>query len=163
MTCTTDRSRPCLDFYGPRTAHGSSLSPAIHAALLARGGQPERALELFRMAARLDLDDRTGTTAEGLHLATMGGVWQALAFGFLGVKADEGMLTVKPCLPEDWHVLGLRFRFRGRSLCVRAEHRLVTITSSAALLVQIGDQPPARLEAGTTDIPLSPTPRMSHP
>ncbi len=29
--------QPCLDFYGPRTAHGSSLSPAIHASLLARG------------------------------------------------------------------------------------------------------------------------------
>jgi trehalose/maltose hydrolase-like predicted phosphorylase len=154
---------PCLDFYGPRTAHGSSLSPAIHAALLARAGQPERALELFRMAARLDLDDRTGTTAEGLHLATMGGVWQALAFGFLGVKADEGRLTVNPRLPEDWHALGLRFRFRGRPVCVRAEHRLVTITSSAALLVRIGDQPPVRLEAGTTDIPLPPTPRTSHP
>jgi trehalose/maltose hydrolase-like predicted phosphorylase len=155
--------RPCLDFYGPRTAHGSSLSPAIHAALLARGSQPERALEMFRMAARLDLDDRTGTTAEGLHLATMGGVWQALAFGFLGVRANKGVLAVNPCLPEDWHALGLRFRFRGRPLCVRAERRRVTITSRAALLVRIGDQPPVRLEAGTTDIPLSPTPRTSHP
>jgi trehalose/maltose hydrolase-like predicted phosphorylase len=155
--------RPCLDFYGPRTAHGSSLSPAIHAALLARAGQPERALELFRMAARLDLDDRTGTTAEGLHLATMGGVWQALAFGFLGVRANMGVLAVNPCLPEDWHALGLRFRFRGRPLRVRAERRRVTITTRTALLVRIGDQPPVRLEAGTTDIPLVPTPRTSHP
>jgi len=78
--------QPCLDFYGPRTAHGSSLSPAIHASLLARAGQAEQALELFHTAARLDLDDLTGTTVEGLHLATMGGVWQALAFGFVGLK-----------------------------------------------------------------------------
>ncbi len=28
----------CVAFYEPRTAHGSSLSPAIHASLLARGG-----------------------------------------------------------------------------------------------------------------------------
>ena len=27
---------PCVDFYEPRTAHGSSLSAAIHASLLAR-------------------------------------------------------------------------------------------------------------------------------
>src|SRR5512132_2986299 len=46
-----------LAFYGPRTAHGSSLSPAVHAALLARAGDPDRALELFRLACRLDLDD----------------------------------------------------------------------------------------------------------
>ena len=75
---------PNLAFYEPRTAHGSSLSPAIHAALLARAGEPDRALELFRIAARLDLDDLTGTTAGGLHLATMGGLWQALAYGFAG-------------------------------------------------------------------------------
>src|SRR5918911_1002983 len=57
---------PNLAFYGPRTAHGSSLSPAVHAALLARDGQPEQALELFRLACRLDLDDLTGTSAGGL-------------------------------------------------------------------------------------------------
>jgi trehalose/maltose hydrolase-like predicted phosphorylase len=73
--------QPNLAFYGPRTAHGSSLSPAVHAALLARAGDPERALELFRLACRLDLDDLTGTSAGGLHVATMGGVWQALATG----------------------------------------------------------------------------------
>ena len=32
---------PNLAYYEPRTAHGSSLSPAIHAALLARAGQPD--------------------------------------------------------------------------------------------------------------------------
>jgi trehalose/maltose hydrolase-like predicted phosphorylase len=154
---------PCLDFYGPRTAHGSSLSPAIHAALLARAGQPERALEMFRMAARLDLDDLTGTTAEGLHLATMGGVWQALAFGFLGVRVNQGILSVDPCLPRDWRALGLRFHFRRRPVSVRAELDRVTITSTAALLVQIGHQPPKHLEAGTTEIPLVPTTRTGQP
>lgn len=87
-------------FYEPRTAHGSSLSPAIHAALFARAGQPDRALALLRLAARLDLDDVSGTTAGGLHLATMGGVWQALAHGFLGLRPGAGELEVDPCLPS---------------------------------------------------------------
>ena len=102
-----------LDFYEPRTAHGSSLSPAIHAALLARARRPDRALELFRIAARLDLEDLTGTTAGGLHLATMGGVWQALAFGFLGLRPSGHALDIDPCLPGEWDGLALRFRFRG--------------------------------------------------
>ena len=34
----------------------------------------------------MDLDDLTGSTAGGLHLATMGGLWQALAFGFAGLR-----------------------------------------------------------------------------
>ncbi|MGH8837180.1 MAG: hypothetical protein ACRDWG_19625, partial [Actinomycetes bacterium] len=78
---------PNLSFYGPRTAHGSSLSPSVHTALLARAGEPDRALGLFRTAARLDLDDLGGTTAGGLHLANLGGIWQSLAFGFLGLRA----------------------------------------------------------------------------
>ena len=35
---------PNLDFYEPRTAHGSSLSPAIHASVLARAGRYRAAL-----------------------------------------------------------------------------------------------------------------------
>ena len=89
-----------LAFYEPRTAHGSSLSPAISAALLARAGEPERALELFRLAARLDMDDLTGTTAGGLHLATMGGVWQALAYGFLGLRAQDEFPLHRPFPPR---------------------------------------------------------------
>jgi len=77
---------PNLDFYEPRTAHGSSLSPAVHAALFPRAGRPEQALAPLQLAARLDLDDLTATTAGGLHLATMGGVWQALTMGFAGVR-----------------------------------------------------------------------------
>ncbi len=148
----------CLAFYGARTAHGSSLSPAIHASLLARAGKPQRAVELFRLAVRLDLDDLTGTTAEGLHLATMGGVWQALAFGFLGLRAEGGMLTINPCLPDAWLALGLKFRFGGQPIGIRAEHERVTITCQTPLLVRVADRPPASCEPGATTFPLKTSP-----
>jgi trehalose/maltose hydrolase-like predicted phosphorylase len=128
---------PSLAFYEPRTAHGSSLSPAVSASLLARAGEPDRALELFNVAARLDLDDLTGTTAGGIHLATMGGLWQALAFGFLGLAATGDALRVDPCLPTRWSALSLRFAFRGRSVNIRAEHDRVVITCDAALEVRV--------------------------
>lgn len=134
-----------LAYYEPRTAHGSSLSPAIHAALLARAGQPQQALELFRLAARLDLDDITGTTGGGLHLATMGGVWQALAYGFLGLRPGQA-LRIDPCLPAEWDALGLRFRFRGRVVGVRAEPGRVTVTCHQPVLVRIGDGPALRCD-----------------
>jgi trehalose/maltose hydrolase-like predicted phosphorylase len=132
---------PCLAFYEPRTAHGSSLSPAIHASLFARAGQTERALELFRMAARLDFDDLTGTTAGGLHLATMGGVWQALADGFLGLRAAAGRLDVDPRLPDAWDALALRFRFEGEPVRVRATHDEVTVSCRSPLVVSVGGGP----------------------
>jgi trehalose/maltose hydrolase-like predicted phosphorylase len=128
---------PCLDFYEPRTAHGSSLSPAISASLFARAGDPERALDYFDIAARVDLDDLTKTTASGVHLATMGGLWQALAFGFLGLKADGSALRIDPHLPQRWSSLSLRFRFRSQCIEIRAEHERVTISCDSSLAVNV--------------------------
>ena len=96
---------PNLDFYEPRTAHGSSLSPGDPRRAV-RARRPARpAVEALRLAARIDLDDLTGTTAGGLHLATMGGVWQALAFGFAGARQPTTSrlwwLGRAACLPED--------------------------------------------------------------
>ena len=105
-----------LDFYEPRTAHGSSLSPAIHAALLARVGRYQAALEWLRIAAHIDLDDLTGSTAGGLHLATMGGLWQALVFGFAGVRACRDHLRIDPRLPPQWGSMSVGLRYRGEPL-----------------------------------------------
>ena len=117
----------CIDFYEPKNAHGSSLSPAISAELLARAGRPDDALELFRSAARIDLDDITGTTPGGLHLAAMGGVWQALAFGFLGVRTEPGKVLVDPHLPSEWRQLSMRLRVRGVRVELHASHEEVVI------------------------------------
>ena len=112
---------PNLDYYEPRTAHGSSLSPAINASLLARAGRYRAALEALRIASRMDLDDLTGSTAGGLHLATMGGLWQALAFGFAGVRPRGEALVVDPRLPPEWNALELSLRFRSRPLRLRID------------------------------------------
>jgi trehalose/maltose hydrolase-like predicted phosphorylase len=128
---------PCLDFYEPRTAHGSSLSPAISASLFARAGDPERALGYFDIAARVDLDDLTKTTASGVHLATMGGLWQALAFGFLGLRANGSTLRIDPHLPQRWSSLSLRFRFRSQRVEIRAEHERVTVMCDSSLAVNV--------------------------
>jgi len=86
---------PNLAHYGPRTAHGSSLSPAVHAALLARAGQPDQGLALLKLACRLDLDDLTGTTAQGLDLATLAvqqrhRLLHPVVAGQADVVADQG-------------------------------------------------------------------------
>src|ERR1035437_6509407 len=60
---------PNLEFYEPRTAHGSTLSPGVHAALLARAGRLQHALEMLRLTARIDLDDIGQASAGGQHLA----------------------------------------------------------------------------------------------
>ncbi len=130
-----------LDFYLPRTAHGSSLSPAITAALLARAGRPDEALELLDIALRLDLDDLTSMTSAGLHLATLGGVWQALLFGFVGARVDGGALSIDPKLPARWGSLRLRFRCLGRhvELTVMPTSTLVTVNGPLTLQTPTSD------------------------
>jgi trehalose/maltose hydrolase-like predicted phosphorylase len=118
---------PNLAFYEPRTAHGSSLSPAIHSALLARAGRFGAAIDALRLSCRLDVDDLTGTTSGGLHLATLGGVWQTLVFGFAGVHVDTRSLVVDPRLPDAWDALELNLQFRGRPLSIRIEADTVFI------------------------------------
>jgi len=134
--------RANMDFYGPRTAHGSSLSPAIHAAVLARAGSPDEGLEWLRLAARLDFDDSTGVTANGLHMATFGGLWQALAYGFAGLRADRGVLRIDPKLPAAWSALTLRLRFRGRRVSVTVRPDEVSVASSAPISVAVAEGPP---------------------
>jgi trehalose/maltose hydrolase-like predicted phosphorylase len=128
---------PNLEFYEPRTAHGSSLSPAIHAALFARAGLLSEAVMALRLAARIDLDDLTGTTAGGLHLATMGGVWQALVFGFAGIRPRGDALEVDPRLPEEWRALELELSFRGSSISLRIEHDGVTASADPHVPIDI--------------------------
>ena len=108
-----------LDYYEPLTTHGSSLSPAVHASLFARLGRFDEAVRYLRTAAGFDLTDVNGTTADGLHVATMGGVWQALAFGFAGCRPTDAGLVVDPRIPPQWEALELRLRFRGVPLFLR--------------------------------------------
>jgi trehalose/maltose hydrolase-like predicted phosphorylase len=130
---------PDLDFYGPRTAHGSSLSPAIHASVMARAGRPDDAVELFRMACELDLADTTGTTARGLHTATAGGVWQALASGFAGLRPERGALRVDPRLPSGWDSIEVTVRFHGHRVHLTIDHERIGVETEAPLTLRLPD------------------------
>jgi len=141
-----------VDFYRPRTAHGSSLSPAIEASLLARAGRPDDALTQLRIALRLDLDDLTGMTASGLHLGAMGGCWQAVLFGFAGIRVADGVLRIDPALPGAWSRLGLRFSCLGTHVRLDIDHDKVTIDADQPLRVRL---------TGHTDITVSTLTRVT--
>jgi trehalose/maltose hydrolase-like predicted phosphorylase len=129
---------PNLTYYEPRTSHGSSLSPGIHASLLARAGRLDEALEDLRIAARIDLDDLTGTTATGLHLASMGTVWQAIAFGFVGLRAHGSHLGIDPHVPPSWGTTEVRVIFRGSHVRVQVDPESFTVTSDRPIGVSVG-------------------------
>jgi kojibiose phosphorylase len=104
------------DYYEPITSHGSSLSPGIHAAVAARLGRVGDAVTDFKMAAAVDLADNMGNAARGLHMATMGGMWQAAVMGFAGVMRRDEALLIDPHLPPAWKTVRFPLRFRGARL-----------------------------------------------
>ncbi|MGY2061724.1 glycosyl hydrolase family 65 protein, partial [Nocardia gipuzkoensis] len=136
-----------LAYYAPRTTHGSSLSPAVTACLLARAGQPEQALDMLRPAVRMDLDDRSAMTAGGLHLATMGGVWQAVLTGFAGVRVRGGVLRIRPSLPARWSRLALAFHCLGRRVRVELFAEGVRVVVDGPISVAVGDTEPVLITA----------------
>jgi trehalose/maltose hydrolase-like predicted phosphorylase len=131
-----------LDFYEPRTAHASSLSPGVHAALFARAGRLGEARAALALAARIDLDDISQSTAAGVHIAAMGSVWQALAYGFAGARPRGEALHLDPRLPRDWEALELRLRFRGANVRVRVSAEEVNVSADRPTPIAIADRTP---------------------
>ncbi len=104
------------DYYVPRTdhTHGSSLGPAIHAILACELGLGDEAYAHFMRGALVDLHDLRGNTADGIHAAAAGGVWQAVVLGFGGLRLTPAGPVVAPRLPPGWTHLQFGLRWRGQ-------------------------------------------------
>jgi trehalose/maltose hydrolase-like predicted phosphorylase len=117
--------------YAPLTAHDSSLSPAVHALVAARLGDLDTAERHLQQATRLDLDFEQGVTAAGgVHIATLGGIWQALALGFGGMTVAGGEPRFTPQVPASWGSLRYRVSWRGVLLEVTATGSTATVLAS---------------------------------
>src|ERR1017187_1666819 len=97
---TVEQMREAYDFYEPMTLHYSSLSYNTHSILATKIGREQQAYDYFCKAAGLDLDDGRGTIDDGLHAAALGGTWQTLVYGFLGMRLLPKAIAFEPCLPE---------------------------------------------------------------
>ena len=135
-------------YYEPRTSHGSSLSPALHAAVAARVGRLDDGVAYSRMAAAIDLGNGMGNAAQGVHVATMGGLWQAAAMGFGGLWSSRSALHLDPVLPEAWRELRFPIRWHGTRVEVSVKAELLTLNIDGALTLVLGDGPPHRLHQG---------------
>ncbi len=104
------------DYYARRTDHtfGSSLGPAIHAALACELEMVDVAYAHLLRSARADLMDVRGNADDGLHAASAGALWQAIVFGFGGLRVTPGGWSVTPRLPSHWRRLSFHFYHRGR-------------------------------------------------
>jgi kojibiose phosphorylase len=103
-------------YYEPRTSHGSSLSPAIHAAVAARLGDEHLAWRYFRRSMKIDLGDNMGNAAGGVHAGALGALWQAVVLGFAGLSLAGDTPRLSPRLPAAWRGLHFAIQWRGRRI-----------------------------------------------
>lgn len=134
--------------YEPLTSHGSSLSPAMHALVAARVGRLDEAQGYFELAGGVDLHNRMGNAADGVHIATIGGLWQAAAFGFGGVRADGDTVRLDPRLPPAWDGLAFAVRWRGSRLGVDVRGDKLEIELDGPADVGLSAAEPRPLGAG---------------
>ncbi len=131
-------------FYEPRCGHGSSLSPAIHALVAARCGDIELAERYFEEAANIDLKDTYGNAAHGIHIGALGGLWQAIVFGFAGLSFTPTGIRLDPRLPRSWSELAFRIHWHGRRLLIeidRTQHKAhVELELGSSLSVEVQGQ-----------------------
>ncbi len=110
-------------YYEPLTDHASSLSPPVHAAIAARIGLRDDAERYWKRSLWLDLSNAMDNSALGVHPACMGATWQALVFGFLGVRlADTGPQInahAATRLPHQWHSVAMQLAWRGHNHALR--------------------------------------------
>lgn len=151
-----------FDYYDPLTTHDSSLSVCIQSIIANEIGYRERAARYFRFAAVMDLSDVGGNMKHGAHIASIGGTWLALVYGFAGMRDYGGRISFRPCLPADWRALRFSLSIRGArlqievlqdetryrlaegdSLAIRHAGEDILLTAASAAASRRNPQPPA--------------------
>jgi alpha,alpha-trehalose phosphorylase len=112
-----------FEFYDPLTTGDSSLSSCVEAIIAAQIGDMEKATRYGLAALLMDLADVGGNVKDGCHIASMGGTWMMLAYGFGGMRDDDGVLAFWPRrAPEDNAILRFPLTYRGRMLEIEIAH-----------------------------------------
>jgi len=145
-----DVMRANYDYYEPRTEHGSSLSPSVHAVVASKVGYAEQAYDYFMNAATIDLYNAStkvmsgGTFLGGIHTAACGAVWQMIVEGFAGFGVDEDGVRFAPALPSRWDGLSFTLMVRGSLLTARLTQEELVLESAeeneVALAVSVGER-----------------------
>jgi beta-phosphoglucomutase family hydrolase len=133
-----------INYYLNRTTNGSSLALIIHAWIEARQAR-ERSWELFSQALETDMvDDQTGSTREGVHLAAMSGCIDILQRGYAGLEIRSDILILNPLLPKSISSISFHIRYRTHWLdleITQKDVKVKSLTSKARpIMIMIKDE-----------------------
>ena len=131
----------------------TKMRPAMHALVAARLGDVSTAEHYVRATAEIDLGSPITSSAGGVHIAALGGLWLAVVFGVAGFRPKGEELVLNPSMPERWQALAFRIQWRGRIIHVRIDRVgnavSATLEKGDAVPLQVGDSRVV-LESGTS-------------
>jgi alpha,alpha-trehalose phosphorylase len=138
-----EAKRRNFKFYDPLTTGDSSLSSCIEAIVALEVGEFDKAVRYARAALLMDLADVGGNVRDGCHIASMGGTWMVLTYGFGGLRDYDGVLSFRPQRPPEAPT-SLRFplTYRGRILDVeiRPESTTYSLREGDDLVIRHEDE-----------------------
>ena len=152
-----EQKRRNFDYYDPLTTGDSSLSACVQSIMAAEIGYERLAEEYFRYALLMDLADVNGNVVDGVHIASTGGVWMALTYGFGGMQDFGGRLRFDPRLPSSWRRLAFPLRFQDRSL------RVELVGDELRLLLEEGEPLEVEVRGETVQLEIDQEVVMSVP
>lgn len=135
---TAAEKRADFEYYDQITTGDSSLSGVVQSIIAAEVGYHNLALRYFHDGVFLDLADLRSNTPEGVHVATAGGIWSALVYGFGGMRDHAETISFDPRLPESWTALSFRITVRGTRLRVTVRPDSMDFTVEVGPGVTVG-------------------------
>jgi alpha,alpha-trehalose phosphorylase len=130
-------------YYEELTVRDSSLSACAQAVIAADVGHLGLAADYLAEAATIDLDDIRGDAEDGLHVASLAGIWTALTAGFGGMRDSDEGLRFAPRLPPAITRLAFGVKIQGRTLRidVRPEGTTYRLSAGPPLTLRHFDDP----------------------
>lgn len=116
-------------FYEKRCFHDSSLSLSTYSALAADLGEKETAYRMFERASMIDMGPAMWSSVEGVHSASLGGIWQCCVFGFAGVRRYGETLRIEPHLPDEWEKIEFAINWHGQRLEISVTHSELCVSN----------------------------------
>jgi alpha,alpha-trehalose phosphorylase len=101
----------------------------VEAVIAAQTGDMDKAVRYGMAALLMDLADVGGNVKDGCHIASMGGTWMMLVYGFGGMRGDDGTLSFWPRrAPQDNAILRFPVTYRGQMVEIEIGQEKVAYT-----------------------------------
>ena len=125
---TPEQKQANFEYYDPITTGDSTLSAVVQSIIASEVGHHLAALAYFLDGLYVDLADLHRNTSDGVHIASAGGVWNALVYGFGGLRDQNNSLCFDPRLPVEWPRLTFRLTRHGSRVVVELTQEQMTFT-----------------------------------